>query len=106
MPASRQTDKTSTAFLEVAAAWVLAGVALAAVTLLPADDAGGPIYSPAAANLTAHLHPIHATPGCDDDAAEAYSSHARAEEASIRSAKARAIIPSTASGDSDESDEC
>jgi len=107
MPSGRQVGKTSPALLEVVSAWVLAGMALVAVALLPSRDAGGPAYSPVVANFVAHVHPIHAMPGCEEDrdAAEARDSDARAEEPSVPSARARAVLPSIVSGDS-ESDEC
>jgi hypothetical protein len=107
MPSGRRARKTSIAFLEVAAAWVLAGIALAAVALLPLHEAGGPADRPLNAKFITHFHPLHVTSGCEDrEPLEACDPNVNDEAPGMPSAHARATTPAIGPDDRGEGDQC
>ena len=88
-------------------AWVLAGIMLAAVALLPSHEADGPADRPLNPRFIAHVHPIHPTPGCEDrESLEACDPDVSDEAPGMPGAHARATTPATAPDDSGERGEC
>jgi hypothetical protein len=95
------------ALREVVVAWVLAGLMLSVLALLPARDVEGPAESSTPARVMAHPHRSHLVPAdnkdrdplgpCDVDARDAEP---------VQSAHARGVTPPPAPDDGNESDDC
>jgi len=108
MSSGRRAGKTWTAFREVIVAWVLAGIVLAAVALLPLHEADGPAFSSLAARRIAGIHAVDVMPQRDEhrNALEGCDSDNRDEAPGMPSAQAPATLPLSAPEWSNESNEC